>query len=86
MMAADGISPWYWNLEKLQDEVIGWEWDENGDECGDWKELIFPCDPIDVEEGVLRAEIRDNTVRKEITGNWFVKIPMKKIRFQDAEN
>ena len=86
MTGADGISPWHWNLERLQDGVIGWVWDENGDECYDWEELIFPCDPIDVEEGVLRAEIQDNAVREEITGNWFVKIPMKKIQFQDAGN
>ncbi len=86
MYGADGISPWHWHPEKLPDGVIGWEWDENGDEIGDWEEYIFPCEPIDVEEGVLRAELRDNTSWQEIKGNWFVKIPMKMIQFQDEGN
>ena len=84
MYGVDGISPWHWHPEKLPDGVIGWEWDENGDEIGDWEEYIFPCEPIDVEEGVLRAELRDNTSWQEIKGNWSVKIPMKRVQFQEG--
>ena len=85
MMGTDGISPWFWHQETAQDVVFQWAWDENGDEFGDWEEYIFPCDPAEVREGTLQAEVRNNEKFESLKGDWMVKIPMKMIQFENGD-
>ena len=64
---------------------FGWAWDDNGDWFNEWEEYIFPCTPEEAREGTLRAVMNFSGETEAIEGNWFVKIPMRMIRFDRAE-
>ena len=82
MMGADGVSPWLRYKDREDSINFGWAWDENGD----WFfEYIFPCTPDEVREGTLRAITNFIGETEAIEGNWYVKIPLRKIQFEDPD-
>ena len=85
MTGADGISPWYRYKDQMDSVNFGWEWDDNGDWFNDWEEFIFPCTPDEVKEGTLRAVAQLSEETDAIEGNWFVKIPLRMIRFDKSD-
>ena len=84
MMGADGISPWYRYKDQMDSMNFGWAWDDNGDWFNEWEEYIFPCTPDDVREGTLRAVMNFSGETEAIEGNWYVKVPLRMIRFDNA--
>ena len=85
MMGTDGISPWYRYKDQTDSINFGWAWDDNGDWFNEWEEYIFPCTPEEAREGTLRAVMNFSGETVAIEGNWFVKVPMRMIRFDHAE-
>ena len=83
MTGADGLSPWYSYKDQMDDVNFGWEWDDNGDWFNDWEEFIFPCTPDEAKEGILRAVAQLSEETGAIEGNWYVKIPLRMIRFEE---
>ena len=81
MQLADGWSPCYKYSEKLPGGVhfIAIGGDEDRPE---WEEYIFPCDPSEVSEGRLEAEITRNETVEALYGDWCVKVPLRMIRYE----
>ncbi len=85
MTLEDGFSPWYTYKDKLPGGTYVWQWDENGDDFPDWEEFVFPCTPAEAEKAVLKAQLRFEGETTIVKGNWFVKIPIRMIQFEDKE-
>ena len=85
MTLDDGFSPWYTHKDDLPGGTYIWLWDENGDDFPDWEEYVFPCTPAEAEKAVLQAQMRITGARTIVNGNWFVKIPLHMIQFEDKE-
>ena len=85
MMGADGLSPWIRYKDREDSINFGWAWDDDGDGFGEWEEYIFPCTPDEVREGTLRAVTNFIGETEAIEGNWYVKIPLRKIQFEDPD-
>lgn len=85
MMGADGLSPWVRYKDREDSVNFGWAWDDNGDGFDEWEEFIFPCTPDEVREGTLRAITNFIGETEAIEGNWYVKIPLRKIQFEDPD-
>ena len=85
MTLEDGFSPWYTHKDDMPGGANVWRWDENGDDFPDWEEYVFPCTPAEAEKAVLQAEMRITGARTIVNGNWFVKIPLRMIQFEDKE-
>ena len=81
MQLADGWSPCYKYSEKLPGGVhfIAMGGSEDRPE---WEEYIFPCDPSEVREGRLEAQITRNETVKALFGDWCVKVPLRMIRYE----
>ncbi len=85
MMGADGLSPWVRYKDQEDSVNFGWAWDDNGDGFDEWEEFIFPCTPDEVREGTLRAITNFIGETEAIEGNWYVKIPLRKIQFENPD-
>lgn len=85
MMGADGFSPWIRYKDQADSMNFGWAWDDNGDGFNEWEEYIFPCTPDEVREGTLRAVTNFIRETEALEGNWYVKIPLRMIRFENPD-
>lgn len=86
MLGADGVSPLYSVYRDHPEDVnFGWQWDDNGDWFSDWEEFIFPCTPAEVRDGTLQALTTYYEKAEAIDGNWYVKIPLRMIQFENTE-
>lgn len=85
MTLDDGFSPWYTHKDDLPGGTYIWLWDENGDDFPDWEEYVFPCTPAEAEQAVLKAQVRITGATTIVEGNWFVKIPLHMIQFEEKQ-
>ena len=85
MMGTDGISPWFRENDRMDSVNFGWQWNDNGSWFFNWEEYIFPCTPGEAEEGTLRAVTVFQEETEAVEGNWFVKVPLRMIRYENAE-
>ncbi|MBR5960259.1 MAG: hypothetical protein IKZ98_04630 [Clostridia bacterium] len=85
MTLEDGLSPWYTHKEDLPGGAFAWSWDENGDDFPDWEEYVFPCTPAEAENSVLQLQVKIAGKKEVVEGNWFVKIPLRMIQFEEGE-
>ena len=85
MQCADGLPAWYRYKDHPEDHNFGWVWDEDGDGFNEWENYIFPCTPEEVQEGTLLALTYFPQETEAIEGNWFVKVPLRMIRFEEPE-
>ena len=81
MQLANGVSPLAVGREKLPGGICGVNLG-GGEDGPEWQEYIFPCDPADVQSGRLEAQITLNSTVEVLEGDWEVKVPLSRIRYE----
>ncbi len=80
MQLENGLSPNYAHRENLPGAIycvnLG-----TGADLPEWQEYIFACDPSEVQEGKLEAQITRNETVSVLEGDWSVRVPLRMIQY-----